>query len=110
MTLQKRHEFLPESELAMMFILMTNVLNHVRNVGLAHAERPIADLPSKGCPTPRLMHPDRGIGFDHAQGIGHRQGRREGEKAVVMVGASVGLDHLPMQVTYDAADIGKKLG
>lgn len=57
MLLQKRDELLLKRNFVMMLILVANVFQHRRHVGLANTESSIAGLPSKGRSVPRFMNP-----------------------------------------------------
>ena len=58
MLAQKRQEFFLIVVFSVVFFLITNIVHHLRHVGLAHAEGSVHQLPGKHGPLrPLLMNP-----------------------------------------------------
>lgn len=111
MPLEKRHEFLLEGNLPMVFFLVGDVFLHLNQIGMAHAERAIADLPCERLLARKiLVNPAGRIRLQRAHQIGQRMFRRQRRQNVDVIRRAVDDERLAVMRADDAAEIGKETG
>ena len=90
----------------MVGLLGGNVTPYVLQTGSAHRERTVSRLPAEvlAC-RELLMHPPAGVGLQHPQQIGHRNGRGHRQQQVNVIGRTVDDQRRPFQFSHDAPHV-----
>src|SRR5208283_6097284 len=97
--LQQRQELLLEAPLRMMLRLAIDVIHHCLALRLAHAEGAISLLPRK---TRRFIQPSRGISFELLHRLRQRDGRRQRDEEVEMIGSSASSEQQNVSLARDS--------
>jgi hypothetical protein len=99
MSSQQLAKFLLKGQFLVMGFLTIDVRDDIRQFGFAYRKRAIAFLPGEASilRVVFIVNPFRRIGLDHANNLGHRNGRRQPQEQVDMIGYAAGANQMPIQ-------------